>query len=178
MNRKNRVRKMTIVTMLLAMSIVFHMVEPVVPLPVPGVKLGLANVLGLIALFLYGPNEMLGINLSRVLIASLLRGILFGVGFWLSLTGVILSTSIVILLHRYSRLSIVGLSVASAAFHNIGQILAIMVIWSSIFMVYWLPPMIWLSIPTGILTGILAKEAIKRVDKQKMPAVLGTVIRK
>ena len=72
----------------------------------------------------------------------------------------------------------VGLSVAAAAFHNIGQILAIIIIWSSIFLIYWLPPMIWLSIPTGILTGTLAKESIRRVDKSKMDAVLGVIKRR
>src|SRR5690554_5082540 len=173
MNRKQRVRKMTLVTMLLAMSIVFHMLEPTILLPVPGVKLGLANIFGLIAHFLFDVNEMLGINFMRVIIASLLRGIIFGTGFWLSLSCVFLSSMVVIFFYRYSKLSLVGLSMAAAAFHNVGQILAIIVIWSSIFLIYWLPPMIWLSIPTGILTGTLAKESIRRVDKSKMDAVLG-----
>ncbi len=177
MNSRNRVRKMTIITMLLAMSIVFHMIEPVIPMPIPGVKLGLANIFGLIALFLFGTKEMLGINFMRVIIASLLRGIIFGTGFWLSLSGVALSSIMVVLFYRYSKLSLVGLSMVAATFHNVGQILAIIMIWSSIFLIYWLPPMIWLSIPTGILTGTLAKEAIKRVDKSKMQAVLGEVKR-
>lgn len=163
--------------MLLAMSIVFHMIEPVIPMPIPGVKLGLANIFGLIALFLFGTKEMLGINFMRVIIASLLRGIIFGTGFWLSLSGVALSSIMVVLFYRYSKLSLVGLSMVAATFHNVGQILAIIMIWSSIFLIYWLPPMIWLSIPTGILTGTLAKEAIKRVDKSKMQAVLGEVKR-
>lgn len=178
MSSGSRIRKMTTITMLLAMSIVFHMIEPVIPLPVPGVKLGLANIFGLIALFLFGVKEMLGINFMRVLIASLLRGIIFGTGFWLSLSGVVLSSLIVVLFYRYTKLSMVGLSVAAAAFHNLGQILAITLIWSSIFLIYWLPPMIWLSIPTGILTGTLAKEAIRRVDKSKMDAVGGLVKRR
>jgi heptaprenyl diphosphate synthase len=178
MSSGSRIRKMTTITMLLAMSIVFHMIEPVIPLPVPGVKLGLANIFGLIALFLFGVKEMLGINFMRVLIASLLRGIIFGTGFWLSLTGVALSSFIVVVFYRYTKLSIVGLSVAAAAFHNIGQILAITLIWASVFLIYWLPPMIWLSIPTGILTGTLAKEAIRRVDKSKMDAVGGLTKRR
>ncbi len=169
---------MTLVTMLLAMSIVFHMIEPVIPMPIPGVKLGLANIFGLIALFMFGIKEMLGINFMRVIVASLLRGIIFGTGFWLSLSGVFLSSMIVIILYKYSKLSLVGLSVAAAAFHNVGQILAIIIIWASVFLIYWLPPMIWLSIPTGILTGTLAKESIRRVDKNKMDAVLGVIKRR
>ena len=98
MNRRKRVRRMMILTMLLAMSIVFHMLEPSLPLPIPGVKLGLANILGLIALYMFGWREMLSINFGRVLIASLLRGIIFGTGFWLSLSGVALSSLTVIIL--------------------------------------------------------------------------------
>ncbi len=178
MRSGNRVRKMTTITMLLAMSIVFHMIEPVIPMPIPGVKLGLANIFGLVALFLYGAKEMFSINIMRVIIASLLRGIIFGTGFWLSLSGVLLSSMMVILFYRYSKLSLVGLSMVAATFHNVGQISAIIIIWASIFLIYWLPPMIWLSIPTGILTGTLAKEAIRRVDKSKMDAVLGIIRRR
>ncbi len=163
MNSKSKIRRMTIVTMLLAMSIVFHMLEPSIPLPVPGVKLGLANILGLIALYMYSYKEMFAINFTRVLIASLLRGIIFGTGFWLSLSGVVLSSVMVVLLKRTTSLSVIGLSVASATFHNIGQILAIMVIWNSFMMIYWLPAMIWMSIPTGIVTGTLAFQVLKRI---------------
>ena len=103
MRSGNRVRKMTTITMLLAMSIVFHMIEPVIPMPIPGVKLGLANIFGLVALFLYGAKEMFSINIMRVIIASLLRGIIFGTGFWLSLSGFLLSSAMVRLFYRYSK---------------------------------------------------------------------------
>ncbi|MBV1709708.1 MAG: Gx transporter family protein [Erysipelothrix sp.] len=169
MNRRKRVRRLMILTMLLAMSIVFHMLEPSLPLPIPGVKLGLANILGLIALYMFGWREMLSINFGRVLIASLLRGIIFGTGFWLSLSGVALSSLTVIILKKFTPLSAIGLSVASATFHNVGQILAIVIIWSSIMMVYWLPVMIWMSIPTGILTGTLAVAVLKRISKGGSP---------
>ena len=149
--------------MLMAMSIVFHIIEPVLPIPVPGVKLGLANIIGLIALSLYGIKTMYAVNLSRVLIASLLRGILFGTGFWVSLSGVLISTTLVSLLYRTNKFSIVGLSIAAAAFHNMGQIFMIMFIYASIFMIYWMPPLIWLSIPTGLLTGSLAAGALARL---------------
>lgn len=167
MNRKANVKNMMIITMLMAMSIVFHLIEPVLPIPVPGVKLGLANILGLIALMLFGVKTMFAVNLSRVLIASLLRGILFGTGFWVSLSGVLISTTFVALLYKTNKFSLVGLSIAAAAFHNMGQIMMIIVIYSSIFMIYWMPPLIWLSIPTGLLTGSLAQGALQRLRVQK-----------
>jgi heptaprenyl diphosphate synthase len=167
MNKKANVKNMMIITMLMAMSIVFHLIEPVLPIPVPGVKLGLANILGLIALMLFGIKTMYAVNLSRVLIASLLRGILFGTGFWVSLSGVLISSTFVALLYRTNKFSVVGLSIAAAAFHNVGQVLMIMLIYSSVFMIYWMPPLIWLSIPTGLLTGILATGALQRLRVSK-----------
>ena len=70
-----RVKRMTTITMLLAMSILFHMIEAMIPipLPVPGVKLGFANIVGLIAYYLFGFKVMIGMNLTRVIIASCLE---------------------------------------------------------------------------------------------------------
>ena len=78
---------MTTITMLTAVSILFHMIESMipVPVPVPGFKLGLANIVGLIAYYLFDARVMLSVNIMRVVLASLLRGMLFGTGFWLSM---------------------------------------------------------------------------------------------
>ena len=100
MTTRSKTRRLTLLTMLLAMSILLHMMEPSLPIPVPGVKLGLANILGLITFFMFSYKEMFNVNLMRVLIASLLRGIIFGTGFWLSMAGVLLSTTMVILLRK------------------------------------------------------------------------------
>ena len=74
-----KTKKMTYVTMLAAIAILFHMIEGMIPipLPVPGFKLGLANIVGLIALYMFDDKTMIGINLMRVLLASLLRGIIY-----------------------------------------------------------------------------------------------------
>ncbi len=163
MRRLSSTRRLTLITMLLAMSIMLHMIEPSLPIPVPGVKFGLANVLGLVALYLFGIKEMIILNLMRVLIASLLKGIIFGTGFWLSLTGVILSTFISIVLYKHNKLSVIGISMASAAFHGLGQIVALIFINQTVYMIYWLPVLWFSSIPTGLLTGLLAIEILKRL---------------
>lgn len=152
--------------MLLTMSILLQLIEPGLPLPVPGVKLGLANIMGLVTLYMFNEKDMLVVNLLRVLLASLLRGTLFGTAFWLSLTGVLLSTVMVILLKKLTPMSIIGLSVASSVFHCLGQILAITVIWENVMMVTYLPMMWILSVPTGILTGTLSKQVLKRMKKE------------
>ena len=80
----NKTKKMTTITMLVALSVLFHMVESMIPLPlpVPGFRLGLANIVGLIALYLFNFKIMIGVNLTRVIFASLLKGTLFGTGFY------------------------------------------------------------------------------------------------
>ena len=88
----SRTQRMTTITMLTAVSILFHMIESMipVPVPVPGFKLGLANIVGLIAYYLFDARVMLSVNIMRVVLASLLRGMLFGTGFWLSMCGVLM----------------------------------------------------------------------------------------
>mgnify|MGYP000305560838 CR=1 FL=1 len=104
--------------MLVALSVLFHMVESMIPLPlpVPGFRLGLANIVGLIALYLFNFKIMIGVNLTRVIFASLLKGTLFGTGFWLSLSGVILSSIACLLAKKFTPMSIYGVSVAGSVF--------------------------------------------------------------
>ena len=99
----------------------------------------------------------------RVILASLLRGMIFGTGFWLAMGGTLLATLISHLLYRYSKLSLIGVSIAAAAFHGLGQILALMLINQSVFMIYWLPLLWASSVPTGLLTGFLSLEVLKRL---------------
>ncbi len=165
MRSKQKLMNMTLVTMLLAISVFIHMIEPPVPLGIPGVKFGLANTIGLITIELFDAKTMLKTNLMRVLIASLLRGIIFGIGFWLSLSGVILSSLAVIFFHRFTKLSPIGLSVASATFHNIGQIVALIFINKIWAMIYYLPILMATGIPTGILTGYIVTLVLRRIKK-------------
>lgn len=163
MNRK--VRAITTQGLLLGMAILLQLIEPAIPAGVPGVKLGLANIMGLIALYLYGERSMLTVNLLRVFLAALLRGTIFGTAFWLSLSGVSLSSAMVILLHRKTNMSMVGLAVASSVFHCAGQILAVIWIYRNVYIAAYLPMMWLLSIPTGLLTGILARLIVAQMDK-------------
>ncbi len=164
-----RVKRMTTITMLLAMSILFHMIEAMIPipLPVPGVKLGFANIVGLIAYYLFGFKVMIGMNLTRVIIASLLRGTLFGTAFWLSMGGVLLSSLAMAAFAKGSKMTVIGVSMACATFHCIGQILVAMGIINTVLMIYYLPIMLILSIPTGIFTGVVAKQVLQRMGSSK-----------
>lgn len=160
---KRKTVQMTQLTMLLAMGIVLNYLEPQLPVAVPGAKLGLANIIGVIALVLFGPKQMIAVNIMRVLIASLLRGTLFATAFWLSLTGVLLSTAVVIICYKLWKPSVVMLSVLSSIFHCVGQVIAVSIIYNSWGMLFTLPQLLVFAIPTGIVTGILAQEALKRI---------------
>lgn len=160
---------MTTITMLLAMSILLHMIESMIPIPipVPGVKLGFANIIGLITYYLFGFKIMFTMNIMRVLLASLMRGILFGTPFWLSLGGVILSSLMMTMFAKTTKMSTLGVSVASATFHCIGQILVAMIIIKTVFMMFYLPVLLFLSVPTGIFTGMIAKQVLSRMGGSK-----------
>ena len=160
----NKTRKMTLITMLIAISILFHLVESMipVPVPVPGFKLGLANIVGLVALYLFDAKVMLSVNIMRVVLASLLRGMLFGTGFWLSLCGVLLS-SIACIIAKKSPMSIYGVSVAGSVFHAIGQVIVVTIIYQQFFMQAILPILILLGIPTGLFVAHVAKAVVHRI---------------
>ena len=169
----NKTRKMMSVTMLVAISILFHLIESMIPIPVPipGFKLGLANIVGLIALYLYDEKIMLSVNLMRVLLASLLRGILFAPGFWLSLSGVLLSSCAAILAKKYSSMTRFGVSCASSAFHVLGQVIAVTFIYNQFLMGALLPILLLLSIPTGLFTGYLAGQVLERLAIERNESI-------
>lgn len=163
-----KTQRMTTITMLIALSIIFHMVESMIPVPVPipGFRLGLANIVGIIALYMFGAKTMLSINFMRVLLASLLRGILFGTGFWLSLCGVAISSLVCIWAYKKSSMSIYGVSVIASVFHSIGQVIAVTLIYQQFFMQAILPLLTLLAIPTGILIAFIAQQVLRRIHKK------------
>lgn len=152
-----KVRRMIELTMLLALGVVLHYAEGLVELPaIPGVRFGFANIIGLICLYIYGPKEMIEINLGRVVFASLLNGRLFSTGFFLSLSGVTLCSIVSIIAKKMNKFSILGVSILSGVFHGVGQILAVMVIYNTSAMIYYLPVLTLAAIPTGLFTGYIA----------------------
>lgn len=157
-------RKMVTVSMLMALAILLHFIDSMIPLPViPGFHLGLANIVGLIALFKYDSKTMISVNIMRVLLGALLNGTLFGYVFILSASGVAVSTLTSMLLFRFSGLSKVGISVGSSVAHCVGQIIAGMFLYGQVMMVAFLPFALLMSVPTGIMTGIIATQVLKRI---------------
>lgn len=165
------IHKMAITGILTAGAIIIGIIESFIPsIGIPGVKLGLANIVILITLYELGIIEALFVNLARVFLVGLLRGTIFTMGFFMSLTGAILSLGIMILFYLLiKKFSIIGVSVIGALFHVFGQILVAWLFLSTPYILYYLPVIAISAIITGVLVGITANLIIKTgvIKKQK-----------
>lgn len=153
-------RKLVLFSLLVTMGTALHTLELMLPnpLPLPGAKLGLANIVTLMVLFIYGIREALAASVLRVLFASLITGTLFSVGFLLSMTGALLSLMVMGFLVRYMPVfSIIGVSIAGAIAHNVGQVLLAAGLIQTGYIFFYLPFLLLAGIPTGYLTGITAR---------------------
>ena len=166
-----KVQKIALIAVLTAATIVIAVLESFIPsVGIPGVKLGLANIMILVTLYELGVIEAAFVNLARVFLASLIRGTLFTMGFFMSLAGAIFSLSIMILFHLLiKKFSIIGVSVIGALFHVFGQILVAWLFLTNPYILYYLPVIAISAIVTGVFVGIIANLVIRTgiIRKQK-----------
>ncbi len=150
---------------LTTLSMLLSYIDSMIPvLPqIPGIKIGLANIVVLLALYMLNGRYSLMINIVRIL----LTGLLFtGVtGMMYSLSGALLSFIVMYLLKRTGLFSIIGVSLAGGAAHNAGQLLIAILLVSNPRLLYYLPVLVISGILTGILTGGLAYILLNRLRK-------------
>ncbi|MGM9917371.1 Gx transporter family protein [Anaerotignum sp.] len=129
-----------------------------VPVPIPGVKLGLANVIIIIMMYFMDVKSAFFVSLIRVV----LSGLLFAgfAGLLYSLSGAMLSFAVMALLKKTDKFSIVGVSIAGGVFHNVGQIIVAALAVENVKMAYYLPFLLVSGVVTGMLIGIVAKTAL------------------
>lgn len=149
-------KQLTLCALLTAMALALSYLENLFPLslaiPIPGVKLGLANIVTLFALYAMGPGQALLILLARCVLGALFAGNMNALLF--SLLGALCAMGVMILLSRRRGLSIYGVSVGGAAAHNCGQIAAAMLTLGNSAPLYYLPVLLAVSLLTGGLTGL------------------------
>lgn len=166
-----KVQKMALLGVLTAGAIVIAILESFIPsIGIPGVKLGLANIVILIILYELGVGEAIAVNALRVLVVSLVRGTFLSMGFLMSLTGAIMSLGIMIFFHLLiDKFSIIGVSVIGALFHVLGQIVIAMLFLGTPYVVLYLPIIAISAIVTGVFVGIVAQLIIKTgvIKKQR-----------
>ena len=166
-----KVQKMALLGVLTASAIVIAILESFIPsIGIPGVKMGLANIVILIILYELGIWEAGVVNLLRVLVVSLVRGTFLSMGFLMSLTGAALSFGVMVLFYLLiKKFSIIGVSVIGSVFHVTGQIIVAMIFLGSAYIFLYLPIIAISAIITGVFVGITAKLIINTgvIKKQR-----------
>lgn len=158
-------QKLTLLALFISVSIVFSFVEGMLPMPLPGVKLGAANVFALTALVLYGPKEAFAVTIMRVLLSWLLTGNSFSL--LCGLTGGFLSTSAMALVYtKFSEFfSLPWISIAGAWAFNVGQLLAAAAVIGDARVLYYLPPLILAGTAAGWAVGQMSLALSGRLEK-------------
>lgn len=157
-----KTKDITIIGFLASVSVVISIIESYFTFigdVIPGLKLGLANIVIIFALYKYNFKTAIGISLIRVFIVAILRTG-FGLNFLFSLVGAIFSITIMWLVKK-TKLSVIGVSIIGSIFHSIGQVLVGIVILNNSNVLYYLPYLLLFSIPTGIFVGIIAKRLLE-----------------
>ena len=153
--KKSNVKQLTLCAILVSMALVLSYIEHFIPLqmviPLPGIKLGLANVVTLMALFFLSTKDAFTILVIRCILGSVFGGGITGLAF--SITGGIFAMIIMSIFKHCKRISIYGVSILGASFHNIGQILVAVLFMKSVYVVGYLPYLLFVSVFTGLATG-------------------------
>ena len=163
-------KKFTRLTMLLALSVVLNIIESFIPLfngNIPGLKLGLANIIILIVLYMFSFKDALYVSLLRIILVGILRTGLFSMTFFFSLGGALLSLCSMFIAKK-TKLSIIGVSIVGSIFHSIGQILVAILIIKNMYIIYYVPWLLLFSIPTGILVGFTSKTILNNLENRKI----------
>ncbi len=163
MQNSTNVKKVTAAALLAALALIFSYIEVLIPFNfgIPGIKLGIANLVVIIALYYLGIRYALLINLLRVFISGLLFSGLFGMLY--SLAGALLSMAVMILLKRTNVFSITGVSMAGGVAHNLGQILTAAFVISNLKVFIYFPVLIISGVVSGAVIGILAYLILKKL---------------
>lgn len=150
-NTKRLVQSAVLVSLALALSYTERFIPLQLLIPLPGVKLGLANVVTLMALYLLGTKSAFVILILRCVLGAVFGGGITGLLF--SLTGGLLAMSVMALSRKMPFLSVYGVSILGAAAHNVGQILAAMVLLQSVYVGAYLSYLLAVALFTGFATG-------------------------
>lgn len=154
----NKTRRLVLLALFIAMASVLHVIESwmPLPLPVPGIKLGLANIISLIVIATFGWRDAIYVVMVRVFLASLFGGVFLGPAFAMSMSGAIVSTVAMAYAFEYwrSSFSLIGISIIGAVIHNVIQILVAAVVVSSVTLLWYLPYLILFALPMGWATGV------------------------
>ncbi len=148
-----------------SLAILMGYVESVIPipLPVPGIKLGLSNVIVLLAMYSIDNKAGFGVSIVRVFVSAMLfKGFL---SFWYSLVGAVLSFIVMYFAKKTDKLSCGGVSILGGIFHNIGQLFVAYIILGRSVVLYLAPVLIVSGVVTGFGIGVIVGYCKNYIDK-------------
>ena len=151
-----------------ALALIFSYVETLIPIQfgIPGVKLGLANLIIVIMLYKGTVREAFLLSVVRILLSGFLFGNLFSIVY--SLAGGIFSLLVMYILKKRGTFSVIGVSIAGGVFHNIGQLGIAMAVVATVEIGYYLPFLLVACALTGALIGVVSDAVLKRTAKMKL----------
>jgi len=160
-----KTRKLVFLAIMIALAVVLSIVESLISVIfIPGVKLGLANVITLIILMTFSDKDAFTVVLARLLIVALTYSGLFSNSFWISITGGMFAIISMIVIKKFN-FSIYGISVMGSTMHMVGQVMAAMILADPALAVI-LPYLVMLAVPTGLLTAFLSTKVIHSLKNQ------------
>jgi len=149
------------VGLMAALALIFSYIEAIIPYNpgIPGVKLGIANVVTVIALYRFGPKDAAAVSVIRIVVAGLLFNGLFGMLY--SLAGAALSLIGMIALKKAGLFSVTGVSMAAGVLHNLGQLLMAAALIDDLRIFFYFPVLMFSGIAAGILVGVISVLVLK-----------------
>ena len=144
-----------------ALALIFSYVETLIPfqIGIPGVKLGLANLIVVVALYKMGGKDALLLSVTRIVLSGFAS--LFSILY--SLAGGLLSLAVMVILKKRGSFSVFGVSMAGGVFHNVGQLIVAMLVVETFSVAYYVPVLLIAGVITGFIIGVVANEMLKRL---------------
>lgn len=161
---KINTKKLALIGVMAAVAMMLSYIEALIPpvySAVPGIKLGLANIAVIFALYSVDPKSAAFISLVRVALSALLFGSVMS--FIYSFSGAVLSLAVMILLKKSALFSAVGVSVAGAVMHNVGQVLCAVIMLGTAEIGYYLIFLSVSAVVSGVLVGLVSALLIKKL---------------
>lgn len=158
-----KTKKLVTLAVTISVAMILSFVESRIPafVAIPGIKVGLANIAVIFALYKMGWREAISVSLIRVLLVALLFGSVVSLAY--SIAGAVISLSLMILLKKLGIFTEVAVSVVGGITHNIGQILIAFLLLETSVVFYYLPFLLVSGVIAGIAVGIASALLIKRI---------------
>ena len=159
-------KKTAYLGVMLALALICSYVEVLIPIPIgiPGIKLGLANIVIVFAMYSIGFKEAFILSIMRVTISGFMFGNVVAIAY--SLAGGLLSLLVMYLLKKTDKLSCISVSIAGGIMHNIGQMMIAMILVDNYYVLYYVPVLMIAGFITGACIGVVAQEVFIRIGKQ------------